>query len=225
MLINWYLDNALLIFQEIEHYHSFRKELLRNIEWDLSNDDLQERADKIKDENCYKRLKYLFKQKKLNENEVSDMELVSWLDTQFIMDIIINKLDECILRDLKMLVEFQVPFTRQERIDWILCYKNNIIIVEFGSTRKNFRDLKLRKTNELLNYKEKLSNILNNNFNIYTYAFLYKLESIKTNNNLNDSINEFIDFICFICSKEQEAFEQLLGIKLVITRTEEEEEK
>lgn len=175
--------------------------------WDILDEELCIRADIIKNKPYVKKLKQLFNENNLFFKNPTNEEIVTWLDSLFIIQelFLSGILDhEAVDWNINIFMEYLIPYSNFERIDYLLCYNNDVLIIECGyANDENFKEMRLRKNNELLYYKEKLNDIFRyHNLNFYTYPLIYNAYNIdETIHNLG----EYINFI-FLKSKYDIAY-------------------
>lgn len=89
-----------------------------------------------------------------------------------------------LLNNIRIIQEFHISFTNK-RADYSLIYENKIIIIEFSYNKFDNEDYHYNiKLNQLIGYKELISNILPKDIDISTYTFLLHPEEIDENSNL-----------------------------------------
>lgn len=163
--------------------------------WNIMDEDLSIRAEIIKDKPYVKKLKQLFEKNNLFYKKPSNEEIVTWLDSLYLIQklFLSEVLNHAAVDwNINIFMEYLIPYSNFERVDYLLCYNNDVLIIECGYANDDyFKEMKIKKSNELLYYKEKLNNIFkNHNLNFYTYPLIYNSYNIeKVINNLADYIN------------------------------------
>lgn len=123
-----------------------------------------------------------------------------------------NKLNyDNLLNNIRII--FHIPFTNK-RADYLLVYENKIIITEFSYNKFDNEDYHYNiKLNQVIGYKELISNILSNDIDIATYTFLIHPEGSGIDPNM-DQIENFIEYIKFFIEKKSiSAYKELKKIK------------
>ena len=105
----------------------------------------------------------------------SDEEVLSWLDTLNLLFHSLNFVDDRILTKLRIIQEYQIPFTKK-RADYLLVYENKILILEFSYDRLGHEYKFETKLSQAIYYKELMSNIMPDHIKIGTYTFMISPE-------------------------------------------------
>lgn len=150
--------------------------------WNISNKTYEERANILKAYTYWYEIEEEFNSKKLLNKSINDSQLVSFFDTLYLMYNIINSIDNKLIDDIKIIMEYVIPDTTKERIDYIICYKNQMLLLEF-SKANDFNDIKKVNTNKTLqvkNYAEKIKKYISNQIEISIETCIYLAE--KNNN-------------------------------------------
>ncbi len=198
--------NAMIYFKNPSNFYNFYQQLNIYGTWKICIGKLNDRGSKIYSKSYTKKLRLIFNKKQLFRRNVSIAEIVSWLDNYIIMlrlfAYIENKIDKNTFSSISILLEYKINFSKNRRIDMILCYKNKILLTEFmlSSRFPNISNVWQRKEMELIIYKELLSNYIKEK-EIIIYAFIAMPEysttgKIEKNIKYNtQNINYFGDYI------------------------------
>lgn len=170
-------NNAMIYFENAHKFYEFYKQLDIYGTWKIYSGKLNDRGSKIYSKNYTKKLRAIFNEKQLFRRNVSIAEIVSWLDNYIIIlrlfNYLENKIDDEIFLKMSILLEYKINYSKNRRIDMILCYKEKILLVEFmlSSRFPNISNVWQRKEMELIIYKELISNYIKNK-DIIIYAFI-----------------------------------------------------
>lgn len=123
-------------------------------------------------------LKYQYLKKRAEEQGINAKasEIISWLDTLNLMYYVLDFVNPKIRDELQILQEMEIPFTHK-RADYVLVYRNKILIVEFSFQKLNGRYKFEDKLSQAVGYKELLSNVMPPHIEIGTYTFLIDPET------------------------------------------------
>ena len=108
-------------------------------------------------------------------------EIVSWLDGMSMVYYGLESIEEekkYILDGLQVIGELHIPFSNC-RADVVLVKDNKILIIEFSYKNKyvSRREQYEEKLNQVMYYKELLSNALPKHIEIATYSFIVEIEA------------------------------------------------
>jgi len=171
-------ENSMLHFKTPHHFKAFYRSLALPEQWRITTEDMNYRGQRIYKEQYVLRLKHLFNKKKLFRRSVSIAEVVSFLDSYYIIEKVTNNLQRMLNRqdflDLSMCAEYKIRYSKNRRIDYVYLYGNSILIVEFrlSNSFPNVSNVWQRKETELLIYKELLRNYIPDEKRIIIYAFI-----------------------------------------------------
>jgi hypothetical protein len=213
-------SSYLLHETSIENLSKSFDEIIGFKSWSLRKGSLDERSKGIK--YFGKKFKDHFKTN-LNR-DIQDVEVISYFDTMTLL----KRLDEKIsIKEIQVFMEFSIPYAHQKRIDYILTFKNTIIILEFSYFNENDKSIKndeyMKKYHEKLvqamQYQTLLQNMIDSKIKIIPFVILYQPEydneieikgSIEQNNN---EIEKLCEMINSIYPKDMTAAEELLNLK------------
>lgn len=125
-------------------------------------------------------LDFKYKKKELpRRGIISDIEIVTWLDTLNILYYVFDRIeDENLRNSVKILQEYCIPYSNK-RVDYLLVYDNKILILEFSFNKLGY-DLQYEtKLQQAIGYKELLNNILPKEVDLGTYTFIVEAEEDK----------------------------------------------
>ncbi len=147
--------------------------------WWIYDNSIEERHDAIFNKDYYNKLKKMAKQNDVSYNEG---EIVSWIDGISMLYSSINYAiddnDDSPLNSLRIIGELHIPFSNC-RADSVLVMDNKILIIEFTFKNKyqNRKERYEEKLNQVIYYKELLSNALPKHIEIATYSFPIEVET------------------------------------------------
>ena len=194
----------------LKEFKKFTKSELKLDNWEIQEKTIKDRYD------CVKKYSYINKLNdiaKANDILYDECETISWLDSQSIMLKVITSLekimDDVNFNKIKLIQEYNIPFTNR-RADYLLVYDNKIIIVEFSYNKfENTEYHYHTKLNQVIGYKELISNIVSKDIDIATFTFLIHPEDVNENSN-QEQIENFVEYIKFFMEKKSiSAYEEL----------------
>lgn len=198
----------------IKEFKKTTKSELQLNKWKVFEMNIEDRYDWVQDNSYVNKLHEIAKS---NDIKYDKYEIISWLDSQSIMLKIINKMEKLgfdnLLNKVRIIQEFHIPFTNK-RADYLLVYENKIIIIEFSYNKFENKDYHYNiKLNQVIGYKELISNILPKDIDIATYTFLLYPEDVDENSN-KEQIENFVEYIKFFMEKKSvSAYEELKLIR------------
>lgn len=217
-LLNTQKIKALKVFENIYNYNDFVINLYNVKNWTIKDGTFKERAEILKKYKYWNELQHLFNSQGLTNKNINDDQLVSFFDTMYLMYKAFNKLEnEALYKELIIIMEYRIPVPSKPRLDYVLVFRNNVLLLEFGK-EDNMANLAKSTHDKLMQinrYKEQLLTVLDdNNIEIKSLSFIYMPE---TSNENIDKNNENIDLLCKIINsmynKQKNAFELLSEIE------------
>ncbi|MBU1093581.1 MAG: hypothetical protein KKH01_03875 [Firmicutes bacterium] len=190
--------------------------------WNIRAGSLKERSGGVK---FYGR-KFKEHYKNQFSKEIENQDVISYFDTMSLLKRLSECLDESV-KDVAIFMEFSIPYAHQKRIDFLLSFKNTIIILEFSYINEELKGLDnvtyMTKYHEKLvqamQYQTLLQNMLNEKIKTIPFVVLYHPEYLDKNTEdpraikqNNDEIRKLADLINFQYSKEKTASEELLNL-------------
>lgn len=203
----------LLHFKNIYDFFSYLKNLYRADKWEIKSDSYKDRAKKLKDKKYYITLKELY-EKNISNKDCTN-QIVSFLDTLSLLQWTLAKIEnETIYNETNILIEYQIPIKSKHRIDYILSFRDKIIILEFSKTNNidEMSQLANQKQQQANGYITDLKNTLKKNIEIYANSFIY-LPDDQEETFFEINKQNVIDTAYFIKQKfteDENAIEQLL---------------
>lgn len=154
-----------------QNFEEFLEEELELFYWEIWDTDLKTRINTAKN---HKRFEILQELSIESDIDANDSEVLSWIDTLRTLYKTLEYIPNNIKDEIKIIQEYKIPFSKK-RADYLLLYRNKILILEFSFTRDEEQDYKV-KLKQVLGYKELMMDLLPNNIDIGTYVFLLKPE-------------------------------------------------
>lgn len=209
---------ALNIHQNIYEYNKYVENLYKVSKWEIRPETYEERAKKLSKFSYWNILKDEFNEKKLTNKNLNDSQLVTYFDTMYLMYQLLNEItNEKIKNEMKIIQEYRIDTLNKPRIDYLLTYRNDIILLEFGkSTPKDLSKSLTEKQRQLDGYKNALINNLENNekYKITSIPIIYLSEENEANKNNNaDALRSALKQINKALKNQKDAFEQLQDIE------------
>ena len=200
-------DESMLHFEKLEKFSEFVNALDIYNGWKINSGILNKRGEEIRDKEYTKKLRKIFNDKKLFRRSVAISEIVSWLDSYLIINRFINELQKLVPKNIfdkfEIYCEYKINLSKMRRIDYILAYGDNLLLLEFRLADK-FSNLSTnwsRKMLELIIYKELLGNYTDSKTRIFLYAFISlpeydnKIKLTKHVDYNNNSINHMARYV------------------------------
>lgn len=146
--------------------------------WTIFNEGIQYRMDRVKDAYSYQgslmeaRYNSIVAQADRNGIGYNENEIVTWFDTLTVMYHVFQQMEDEALRDhIVILQEYCIPYSNK-RADYVLCYDNKILIIEFSFHKLGYELQYETKLHQAIGYKELIGNILPKEIDIGTYTYL-----------------------------------------------------
>lgn len=199
-------SESMIYFRDLHELEDYYEKFKIYQKWKITDEDVNIRGNIVRNADYIKFFRNKFNEKNLFRRSVSIAELVSFIDSYYLMRKIIVKLRQEIttieFTNFSLVSEYRIKMSKNRRIDFMFLYKSKILLVEFRITNKfpNQGSTWQRKETELIIYKELLTNYIKDK-EIYIYAFLgmpeYKNnQKIVKNIKYNDTnIGHFVEYI------------------------------
>lgn len=146
--------------------------------WTIFNEGIQYRMDRVKGAYGYQgssmeaRYNSIVAQADRNGIGYNENEIVTWFDTLTVMYHVFQQMEDEALRDhIVILQEYCIPYSNK-RADYVLCYDNKILIIEFSFRKLGYELQYETKLPQAIGYKELIGNILPKEIDIGTYTYL-----------------------------------------------------
>lgn len=118
---------------------------------------------------------------------------------------------------MKIIMEYVIPGPTKNRIDYVLSYRNSLLLIEFSKAKSitTITDEEAKKYQQVTNYKSKIEQeIDNSNIKIQCVCSMYLDENTEENIECNNkTINDLIKKIKAIDATNLNAFEMLSNIE------------
>lgn len=178
-------------FDNIKDFYNYSNNLYSCCTWSIFNSDYNTRALSLSSSSFYNDFKNDFNSLKLCNSNISDEQAISILDTMSLMYIFFKKLQEKnkdIFDEIKLVMELLIPNNEKNRIDYVILFRNSIILLEFGlcNSFNNLKDVSEKKKNQINDYKNELEKYLSNKIIISTESIVYSSDYSRNEKILND---------------------------------------
>lgn len=172
---------SLYTFDSIDHFNDYIQNLYNVENWTIASIPDKDRIEILSNKEYFQRIIEDFKSSKISPYHYKKTEILSYLDTLSLMHKIVNNIEnEDFERNAKIIMEY-VPnnYQGQDRCDYIITYRNLLIIFEFGRCidRCNIKKRRTEKEQQLAKYEELIQNIVDKEIEIKTKAFIYQPEA------------------------------------------------
>lgn len=188
----------------VKEFIDYYKDLFKN-EWRIIDLDDKERYELVKEKQYFIDLQDKYKSNV--KNYLQGKQVISWLDSLTIMKRIMDNLMSYGLDEINVISEFIIPYSKDKRPDYLICFKNTILIIEMSYLKNksyahnNYND----KLTQLLHYESLIKNLVDQKIKTITYVIDYLPEytfDIKTNLENNQSKNsEHIIKVCDLINR------------------------
>lgn len=191
---------SLYTFDSIPDFNDFIEDLYDVENWVISDLPDRERINLLSNKLYFQTIEEDFRSSKISPYPITKKEILSYLDTLSLMYKVVNNVDnEDFFRNAKIIMEY-VPNNDngKDRCDYIITYRNLLIIFEFGrcKDRNQIKERRNIKEEELDNYKKQIKRIVSKDIIIETQAFIYQPEvNYKAEQENEQEINNTVDLI------------------------------
>jgi len=209
---------AFKIFDSINEFKNFCKELYNVESWKITDNCYEERANILKKHLYWEQLKEEFNSKKLLNKNITNSQLVSFFDTLNLMYFTLNKIEEDVLKnEIKIIMEYVIPDMTKERVDYVICFRDNLLFIEFSNAidYKNIKQVHKNKIEQVNQYQKNAEKYLPKNIEITTHAFIYLTENTdeKLEHNILECKNTAKIITNLIKKASLNSFEELNKLK------------
>ncbi|MBU0996630.1 MAG: hypothetical protein KKE16_01130 [Firmicutes bacterium] len=140
-----------------------------NSYWQIRSGSAEERASACKSAGYFVELSNTFTN--FVQNKTNDGQVISWLDSLSLMRRVAIRLYEEQLKNINVITEYVIPYANNKRPDYLMCFKNTVLLIEFGHYTSY--DIKLAQA---MQYQVLLAKHFNKIINIVPYVFIYNVE-------------------------------------------------
>jgi len=215
-------------FDSMMIFNSFT-ETIEKLNWKIEKQLLKDRVETYRHNSFYKQLKTQFEQEKLTIWPLKEEEIITWIDTLFIMRRCMMQLfKKGIYGDkLKVIMEYPLVYGNHMRTDYLLIYDRLIIVLEFGMFNQDEKRSEERYTKKLqdsITHRQVLQNMIDRDVKIVNYVMIYRPEydrilQVKFMDNVRYNDQEILMLTNFIMEhiKKQDdlsAMNQLVAINI-----------
>lgn len=174
----------------IEHYMELTES--KQFDWKIYKGDSKSRYERIKD----KKFTIYFKKhfEKIYNIEANATTIISYFDTLSLIQRLIKTIDDKVLNDIHVYMEFQIPYAENKRTDFIFVFKNTMLLLEMGSKpSKSTIKFYNEKLVQVMQYEKLIQNLISPKINTIPYVILYDYEYDHDCESENHSIDKNID--------------------------------
>src|SRR5574344_309990 len=168
--------------------------------------------DRLKEFEKQKIHEYLLKQcEGFTRTKHSDKELLSWIDSAALIYRIFSSplLSEEIRKEAQAIQEYVIPYTNDNRPDFLIIKDNKICIIEFTFQINDF----MSKAQQCFTYKNILEQFLSKDIDCVSYIFSYTDETKDDDTAITNQINDCISFLNHFFDKSK-AYNEWSNIKI-----------
>ena len=181
---------ALNIFNSIEDFDSYVKDLYNVKNWTIRAETYKERATILKKYDYFNAIKEEFESKKLVNRKINDDQVVSFFDTLYLMRRVLEEITDVKLKnEMKIIMEYVIPTPEKDRVDYMLVYRDSILLVEFSkaSSINTLNSESDKKHQKLETYIQKVKMSINTDrIKVNGIVFMYLDETTDSNLSHND---------------------------------------
>lgn len=165
-------------FQSVSQFLQFSKRL-EDLHWTIDKQLLKDRVTFYEDVSLFIDLKKEYIDKKISIFTLKDEEVITWLDTMLLLRRVVLVLFQrgMIHEEIKIIMEYPFVLGNQMRSDYLIVFKQSVIILEFGmfnQDEKRKEERYTKKVQENIGHRHLLANLTN--IDIYTYVVMYRPE-------------------------------------------------
>ncbi len=181
------------IFNNMSELLEFSSDIDK-VKWKIEKEYLKDRAIYYAKLEIFQKLKKLFYDKNISIWQLKDEEVITWLDTLYILKKMMIVLFKRGIKtdNISIIMEYPLIFGNYMRTDYLLIYDRLIIVLEFGMFNQDERRSEERYTKKLqesISYRQLLENLVSSKIEVVNYVMIYKPEfSRKSNSFLNENI-------------------------------------
>lgn len=172
---------SLYTFDSIWDFNEFTENLFDVENWEISDRSDEDRINALSKKQYFSKIKKDFEASNICPYPVSNKEILSYFDTLSLMYQIVNSIEEDnFSRNAKIIMEYVPKFDiGQDRCDYVIAYKNLLIIFEFGrcKNRSQIKNIRFKKESELEYYKSQIEKNVGKEIVIKTRAIIYQSET------------------------------------------------
>jgi len=168
------MEKAKALFHSLKLSELVEKYKAIGFNWEIRKGTMEQRYARIKG----KYEEFFNKQFKEIDN-IKNKDLVGFLDSLSLMNSLNNLLKD--LDEIDVFMEFLIPYSHEKRIDYLLCFKCTILILEFGyfdfqHNSKKYMEFYHQKLIQVMQYEKLLQNLISSKVKTIPYVILYSPE-------------------------------------------------
>lgn len=207
---------------KFDEFEKLVKDDLHLLWWLVHDDTASSRRNQVYDKTYFMHLR-----KRAAEQGIpaSENEILSWLDTLNLLYYAFDRVNAEIRDEIQIIQEYTIPLTNK-RADYMLVYKNKILIIEFSFDKLGDEYRFETKLSQAINYKELLTNLLPSHIKVGTYTFMINPEvnqngeQVKKYNKYskaeelanNEKLDDLGEYINLFFSDRNDALMQLASL-------------
>ncbi len=182
---------SLYTFDSYFTFKNFCFDLYRIDKWQIYDTDEKERIDILESRPYFQKLKTDFNSKNLSPYNITNKEVLSYLDTLSVLyKILENIQNQDFKKNVKIIMEYVPKLdSGKDRCDYVLAYRNILMLFEFGkcNDRLKIKDRMIEKEKELSYYESQIKKIIGNEIIIKKHAIIYQPE--KDDKTIEENFN------------------------------------
>jgi hypothetical protein len=165
-------------FHTVSQFLQFSKRL-EDLNWTIDKQLLKDRVTFYENVSLFIELKKEYIDKKISIFTLKDEEVITWLDTMLLLRRVMLVLFQrgMMHEEIKIIMEYPFVLGNQMRSDYLIVFKQSVVILEFGmfnQDEKRKEERYTKKVQENIGHRHLLANLTN--IDIYTYVLMYRPE-------------------------------------------------
>ena len=122
------------------HYTKIEQIFPDILNWRIKDMKYEERVEKTKNSKMYSSI---FENTKVNEfiknQHINEGEILSWIDSMYLLKRLFEHPDlNSKIKDARIIQEYVIPYTKDNRADAIICKDNKLVIIEFTYEKSKY---------------------------------------------------------------------------------------
>lgn len=187
----------------------------KQFDWKIYEGTSTERYGRIKGKKFETSLKSLFLKTYGWDGDANT--LISYYDTLSLIQRLVDELEEKLVQDIFIFMEFRIPYAENKRTDFLIAFKNTVLMLEFGKKRSNkgLTDYN-EKLLQVMQYEKLIQNLISPTITTIPYVIIYDYEVNKDKslndaniNKNNEKISRLANLIKTLYNKDTNAYDEL----------------
>lgn len=210
---------ALKIHNNISEFNKYVKNLYHVNKWEIKAETYEKRAEVLSKYPYWAKLKNEFNNKNLTDKNLTNNQLVTYFDTMYLMYNLLDRINLLNIRnEMKIIQEYRIDAPNKPRIDYLLVFRNDLILLEFSKAQNidSISKTLTEKQRQLEGYEKTLKNSLEDKekYILTSIPIVYLSEETDKNKEKNyDAIQNAFKQINKALKNQKNAFEQLQNIE------------